>query len=397
MLKHVSFFTKEKVLGTIKKYSEETNQVIIISGYITPDGFDIIKNEIKTENIKRIIVGAFTEKAKIIFDEIEEQYPHIELFVYTFVQKESKISNYYFSPILHAKIIAGYKSRKIRWAYTGSANITSFALNDKNIESGVFIKEKNKELDFINETIKKISNKKNLINYKLNKNIILTPEERFKIKLANSQTTSIKETFLIVLDESLGERIHTGIYIYCNLNKELLTLNTSNNILFYFIKDRKLILNKVRLVGDVFSRPDIPISFYLESLNNDGFKIRQDYISPNDADCFITLENIKIDSSTEKAIENLNKLLKSDATKLTNSYVELKDHSFLKKIIFEQKPSKIKLESESYLETHDIVDLSKIEIEDGETITLNDLLNRNDKTIFNNVFSLERRIIKDNK
>ena len=160
MLKHVSFFTKEKVLGTIKKYSEETNQVIIISGYITPGGFDIIKNEIKTENIKRIIVGAFTEKAKIIFDEIEEQYPHIELFVYTFVQKESKISNYYFSPILHAKIIAGYKSRKIRWAYTGSANITSFALNDKNIESGVFIKEKNKELDFINETIKKISNKK---------------------------------------------------------------------------------------------------------------------------------------------------------------------------------------------------------------------------------------------
>jgi hypothetical protein len=395
MLKHVSKFTKINVLDTIKKYSEETSQVVLITGFITPDGFEIIKNKIKIENIKRIIVGVFTEKAEKIFSQIEEEHPHIELFVFSFVQKENKNSNYYFTPILHAKIIAGYKSRKISWAYTGSANITSFALKDENIESGVFIKEKNKELEVINETIKKISNKKNLIDYKLNKNIVLTPEEKFKIKPGYLPTSTIQETVLIILDEALDDRIHQGIYIYCNLNVELLSLNTSNKILFYFIKDKKLILNKVRLVGDVFSTPDIPISFYIENLDNTGYKTRQVYISPNNADCFITLENIKLDSSTEKAIKNLANLLNTDTSILSKGHVELKDHSFLKKIIFEQKPSKIKLESENYLKSHDIVDLSKLEIEQGEIITLNDLFHSNDKILFNKLFSLERRIIKD--
>lgn len=395
MLKHVSKYTKEKSLDTIEKYSAETNQVVLISGYITPEGFEIIKKRINVEKIKRIIVGVLNEKAEKLFSELEENYPHIELFSFSFVQKESKNSNYYFSPILHAKIIAGYKSRKIRWAYTGSANITSFALKDENIESGVFIKEKNKELDIINETIKKISNKNNLIDYKLNKNIVLIPDEKFKIKLSNISTTSVKETILILLDEALGERTHQGIYIYCNLIPELLLHNTSNKILFYFLRDRKLILNKVRLVGDVFSTPDIPISFYIENLDNSNFKIREEYISPNNADCFITVENIKTDSSTEKAIKNLDKLLKTDTSILAKGHVILKDDSFLKKIIFEQKASKIKLESENYLKANNIVDLSKIEIEHGEIITLNDLFIRNDKTIFNKVFSLDRRIIKD--
>jgi hypothetical protein len=394
MIKHISSVTEEKILDTFEAYSENSSQVLLISGFITIKGFKTIINNIKAEKIKRIIVGVFTENAKEAFEYIEENHPKIELYIYKFLGHEDYNSKSFFSPILHAKIIAGYKNKKIQWAYTGSANITEFALiADKNIESGVFIKEKNKELECINETIKKINSKNSLIDYKLNKEIFFVPDERFIYKIDDIQTESIANTYLIVINEELQYLDHNLIGIY--FNKINHSLNRNDKILLYFLKNRKLILNKVQIVGNIFSEPENPVNFYIENLDNQGFITKETYLSETKADTFITVEKIDSNSSTEKLMEKLDKLFETAAIKLMSDSLELKNHAFLDKVIYKQHPSKFKSDSINYLKNNKMIDISKLEIEKGQIITLNDLHQQRDNKLFNEIFSLTKKIIKE--
>jgi hypothetical protein len=390
MLKHISSLTKEKILETIQDYSNNTNQIILISGYITLAGIKRIESEINLEKIKRIIVGVFTQNAKEAFQYLEDVYPEIELYIYKFLNHDDIQTKSFFTPILHAKIIAGYKSKKIQWAYTGSANITDFALNDENIESGMFIKEKNKELEKINETIKKINNKNTLVDYKLNKSIFFTPDEKYVHDIEGTPTFSIPNTYLIIIDDALSEREHQFIGIYCNQKEELLKLRIDDKLLFFFRNDRKLILNRVLNVGKKVYFPLDYISFYIENNKNQNFKIKDNYDNSNNPDVFITVENIDSNENTIKLIKKLGVLLNQNSESLINHHIELKKDTFLEKIIIKETPSRLKSESLKYLKNNQIVDITKLEIEKGDITTLKDLFDKVDTTIFNKHFPLNK-------
>ena len=374
MIKHVSSLTNERILETVINYSNDTNQIIIISGYITLAGFKSIESEINPLKIKRIIVGVFTEKANEDFKYIDEKYPEIELYIYKFLSHEDHQAKSYFTPILHAKIIAGYKSKKLRWAYTGSANITDFALNDENIESGIFIKEKNKELEKINETIKKINTKNTLIDYKTNKDIFFTPDEKYVYDIEGRPTFKIPNTYIIIINEPLGERDHQFIGIYCNQKDELLRLRNDDKFLFYFRKDRKLILNRVLNIGEKVYFPQDYISFYVENINNRRFKTKDIYDDSGSPDVFIIVENIKQDENTSKLLEKIGDLLNRKSDSLLKHHIQIEEEIFLDKIIVKETKSTLKSESLKYLENNKIIDITKLEIEKGDVITLKDLL-----------------------
>jgi hypothetical protein len=390
MIKHVSSLTHERILETIQVYSNDTNQLIIISGYITLAGFKSIEREINPNKIKRIIIGVFTEKAKDAFQYIEEEYPEIELFIYKFLGHADHQAKSYFTPILHAKIIAGYKSKKLKWAYTGSANITDFALNDENIESGIFIKEKNKELEKVNDTIKKINNKISLIDYKSNKGIFFTPDEKYVHDIEGTPTFKIPNTYLIIINDALGEREHQFIGIYCNQKEELLRLRNDDKLLFFFRTDRKLILNRVLNVGEKVYFPQDYISFYIENINNTRFKTKDIYDDSGNPDVFIIVENIKADENTERIMKKIGILINQKSDNLLKHHIDIKDDSFLDKIIFKETKSTLKSESLKYLENNKIVDITKLEIEKGDIITLKDLLADEDANLFNKHFPLNK-------
>ena len=390
MIKHVSSFTEEKILETIQDYANDTNQITVISGFITLAGFKRIISEINPKKIKRIIVGVFTEKAKAAFQYIEKEYPKIELYIYKYLGHEDHQSKSFFTPILHAKIIAGFSLKKIRWAYTGSANITDYALNDDNIESGIFIKEKNDELEKVNETIKKINKKDRLIDYKLNKGIFFTPDEKFIYDIEGVATFRIPNTYLIVVNEALGERNHHLTGVYCNEKRELLKLRNDDKILFYYIKDSKLILNRVRVIGDKVYFPQNDISFYLENINNVGFIIKDNYDDSGKPDVFIIVENITLDENTDKLIEKINKLVNQKSDNLLTEHIALHRNQFFDRIIYKETKSTLKSTSLDYLKNNKIIDITKLETEKGEITTLKDLYDKRDPIVFNHHFSLNR-------
>jgi hypothetical protein len=236
MIKHISTLTKEHILDTIQEFSRDNDKIIIISGFITLAGFQRIEKAIDPQKIDRIIVGVFTKGANRAFEYIAEEYPKIRLFIYKFLTKEGDVENPSFTPILHAKIIAGYKSRLLRWAYTGSANITDYALNNSNIESGIFLKHKNKELDEINKTIRKINNlKTNLIDFKKSEGLFFIPEEKFIHQVKAFKTVKVPNTYLVVINEELTDQNHDFIGIYCNDKDILARLRINDSILFYFL------------------------------------------------------------------------------------------------------------------------------------------------------------------
>jgi hypothetical protein len=390
MIKHVSSFTEEKILETIQDYANDTNQIIVISGFITLAGFKRIISETNHKKIKRIIVGVFTEKAKEAFQYIEKEYPKIELYIYKYLGHEDHPTKSFFTPILHAKIIAGFSFKKIRWAYTGSANITDYALNDDNIESGIFIKEKNEELEKVNETINKINKKDRLIDYKQNRDIFFTPDEKFVHHIERVATFSIPNTSLIIVNDYLGERNHQFIGIYCNKNRDLLDLRNDEKILFYFIGDMKLILNRVRIVGDKVYFPQNDISFYLENINNQKFKIKEDYDDSGKPDVFIIVENITLDENTDKLIEKINKLINQKSDNLLTEHIALHRNKFFDRIIYKETKSTLKSTSLDYLKNNKIIDITKLEIEKGKITTLKNLYDIGDPIVFNHHFSLYR-------
>jgi hypothetical protein len=390
MIKHVSSLTKQKILETIEVYSKDSNQIIIISGYITLSGFNSIVAGIDHKKIKRIIIGVFTVKAKETFEYIEKKFPQIELYIYRFISHEDYQSKSFFTPILHAKIIAGYKSQKIRWAYTGSANITDFALNDENIESGIFIKEKNNELEKLNDTIKKINNKNSLIDFKTNKGIFFSPDEKFVYDIEGANTFKIPNTFLFLINDAIGLRGHDYIGIYCNQKNDLLKLRNGDKFLFFFRSDRKLILNRVLNIGEKVFFPQDYISFYIENINNDGFKIKDIYDDSGGPDVFIVVEKISTNEIAMNLLTKIETLLNRKSDGLIKNHIEIEEDGFLERIIFKEKKSILKNESLRYLKNNQIIDITKLEIERGDVITIKDLLKIADANVFNQHFPLNK-------
>ena len=392
MLTHVSKFTDKNTVETIQKLAAKTPKIILITGYITTAGFRALTNEIEINKIKKIIVGVYNANAQNVFEIIAQEHPKIELFVFRYYQ--SVLPKKY-EPVLHAKIIAGFYRKNLKWAYTGSANITSFALNDKNIESGFCIATPNKQLDYLKNTIQNIENSGFLLNYKENRDLALAKEENFSLEPPKLLFNKIDNARLIILNEALGQLKTETIYIYCNLHPKFLEMLVGSKILIYFLKDNKLILTKIRVSGNVYSVPEGDVSFYIKNLNGEGFKSKENYEQSNDADTFLLAEKFDIKSLKDNELKVLSELLKKEPEMLGNTF-SVEGNSVLNKIVVKYTKARFRNNDVNGLIKNGLLDLKSVETIPAETTTIQDISNKDEYNIFNMVFNMNR-ILRETK
>jgi hypothetical protein len=386
MLTHVSKFTDKNTVETIQKLAAKTPNIILITGYITTPGFRVLTDEIEIKKIKKIIVGVYNANAQIVFEKIAQEHPKIELFVFRYYQSDQPKR---YEPMLHAKIIGGFNRNNLKWAYSGSANITSFALEDKNIESGFCISEPNKQLEHLNNTIKEILNSEFLINYKENRGLALAKEDTFILEPPKLFFNKINDARLIILNEKLKNKKTEIINIYCNTHPEFLEMKVESKILIYFLKDNKLILTKIRVSGNVYSVPEGDVSFYIQNLNGEGFKSRKNYKQQNNADTFLLAEKFDIKSLQKKELKVLSELLKKES-EMSNNTFSVVGNSLLEKIVFKYTKAKFLNKDVDGLINNGLLDLKSVETIPAETITIQDIANNKEHNIFNTVFKMNR-------
>ena len=73
-------------------------------------------------------------------------------------------------------------------------------------------------------------------------------------------------------------------------------------------------------------------------------------------------------------MEKIGDLLNRKSDSLLKHHIQIEEEIFLDKIIVKETKSTLKSESLKYLENNKIIDITKLEIEKGDVITLKDLL-----------------------
>src|SRR5574341_908515 len=139
----------KKLSEEIKKVLPKTNNIKIISGFLTREGFEKVFGQDEKnirENgrkIEYIVAGRLTVECAEIFDELYlmPKYKN-KLFINIGLGRLniSQTAINRFLPMIHSKIIALNSSSDDNLFYIGSANITHFAIEDFNAEAGVILK-----------------------------------------------------------------------------------------------------------------------------------------------------------------------------------------------------------------------------------------------------------------
>jgi hypothetical protein len=387
MIEYVSKYTEEKILEKIVYLSKNSDELIFISAFITLKGFKSIEEKIDTSKINRIIIGVFTSSAYETFNYINENYPKIALFVFKYNSSTKILNEFIYNPILHAKIYAGYNSNIIEWAYTGSANVTDFALTEKNIESGIFLNKPEKELEKIYDSIEQIKNSENLLDFKkkeipiVHVNYSIEPKKNIlsKKKRPLNNYLNINNVILIIVNDNLKDNhLHNIIGLYSSKIDKLNQLKLDDFVLFYFYENNKLILNKIRTVSSLDIFPLNDIAFYIQNINNQTFKRAEHYNNHFKADTFIVVEKIELNKKAEKILDKLETLLEQKSDALINSHIKLENDSILKRIYIDKNKFGL-------TETKDFKENFEMNI---FHINLKQLLNQNENTFFNSHFKL---------
>ncbi len=139
----------KKLSDEIKTVLPSINNIKIISGFLTREGFEKIfgpdEKNIKDngKKIEYIVVGRLTVECAEIFDELYlmPEYKN-KLFINLGLGRLNKSHTAInrFLPMIHSKIIALNPSLDDNLFYIGSANITHFAIEDFNAEAGIILK-----------------------------------------------------------------------------------------------------------------------------------------------------------------------------------------------------------------------------------------------------------------
>lgn len=407
MNKYATNFTDkntDQLKNIISKASEDSRSIVIVTGFITKKGFEEFEKSLENniKKVKKIMVGVYTETAKQAYDYISIKYPKIKLYVFknTILNKDN-LNKIKFRPILHAKIIAGYNGNNIAWAYTGSANLTDFAFNDKNIESGIWLNN-NKMLDSIESRIKKIFTKNNRIEYKdYSTQITFQPTKDPDIyEIPNEMEKEygdIRKTYYLKIKSKLNGRNSNKIGLY---SKYLDGLKENFNVLFSKIilefEDSLLIATIITTPGgvnEVF--PNNEIDFYinrkLNQTSDNGFFIEDLYNPSPENKFFIILDRITEETSvhfSSKDLEILGRILhvEIDIKKLSNQNISIGNENYKNLIIVSSEKQKVKVDDSKILDG--VFDISKIELIKGSEETLNQLSNNDFR--FNNPIRLNK-------
>lgn len=142
----------KKLSDEIKTVLPSINNIKIISGFLTREGFEKIfgpdEKNIKDngKKIEYIVVGRLTVECAEILDELYLT-PEFKdkLFINLGLGRLNKSGTAInrFLPMIHSKIIALNSSSDDNLFYIGSANITHFAIEDFNAEAGIILKNLN--------------------------------------------------------------------------------------------------------------------------------------------------------------------------------------------------------------------------------------------------------------
>ncbi len=342
--------------------------IVIVTGFLTKKGFaELIKSvdEKNIKKIKKIVVGVYTSSAQKAYEYItkDSKYSHIKLYIFnnrTLETEPTDKNNIKFSPILHAKIIAGY-DKEIVWAYTGSANLTDFAFNDKNIESGVFLNKSNL-LKPIDARIKKIFSKKNILEFKnLDNSLVCNPTDSdpdiYEISTNFEKNyTLLKRTYIVFVKSPLNNRRTNIIGLYSKdfvaLPENIFSLNTKIILVFTDNVIEPTIVKGPAGERDYLKDP-IDIDFYIHKkteLNESGFIIEDSYSPNSDNKKFVILED-KNNSDTiveySEIITHLNNLFKIDFSQksiLNTQHLSIGNSDYKKEIIIEEEKKAVKFD-----------------------------------------------------
>ncbi|MCX6293947.1 MAG: NgoFVII family restriction endonuclease, partial [Sphingobacteriales bacterium] len=374
------------------------------TGFITRKGFEELEETLQDniKKVKKIIVGVYTESAKQAYDYISLNHPKIKIYVFkdTALCKDNQ-SKIKFRPILHAKIIAGYDGNNIVWAYTGSANLTDFALNDKNIESGIWLNN-NKILESIDYRIKKIMIKKNILEYKDYKTQITfqptTDPDIYEIPNEKEKDYyDLRKTYYIKVKSKLNNRNPNKIGLY---SKYLDGLKENFNGLFSKVilefEDNLLVATIITTPGGVNELfPNNDIEFYINRKLNEttenGFFIEDVYNPSIENKFFIILDKITQETSnhfSNSDLDILGQILHTEMTtmKLSEENISIEKSKYKDSIIVHSEKQKIKVDDRQIQDG--LFDISKIELISGSEVTLTQL-NYNDYR-FNNPIRLNK-------
>ena len=129
----------------LKKEIETVDKFKIITGYTTESGLTQLIEKIGMEEfedkIEYFLVGALTKDCADAFDLWNKSFTRRDIF-----WMGNKIVGNFDNdgiargkPMIHAKLIVGIKDQLVKWAYVGSANVTDYALVDKNTEGNLFL------------------------------------------------------------------------------------------------------------------------------------------------------------------------------------------------------------------------------------------------------------------
>ena len=140
----------KKLSDEIRKVLPTTNDVKIISGFLSRDGFYNVfgptDREIRDngKKIEYIVVGRLTVECAKIFDELYSlpEYKDklfVNLGLGRLNKKGTAINR--FLPMIHSKIIALNPTSDTNTFYIGSANLTHFAIDDFNAEAGIILND----------------------------------------------------------------------------------------------------------------------------------------------------------------------------------------------------------------------------------------------------------------
>lgn len=138
-----------KLNQSIKEYLKPNSKIKIVSGFLTKSGLKSIAGSRKEEiecflqKLEYIVVGRLTKSTNDVFENLFENFPqhrnklHINLGLGKKDEKRKIITH--FIPMIHSKIIAIDYDKPDNLFYIGSANVTKFALEDHNAESGILL------------------------------------------------------------------------------------------------------------------------------------------------------------------------------------------------------------------------------------------------------------------
>lgn len=160
-----------KLNQTLKENLKSKSKIKIVSGFLTKSGLKSIsgfrKEEIEgfLQKLEYIVVGRLTKKTNDVFENLFENFPqhknkfYVNLGLGKKEQKRNIITH--FLPMIHSKIIAIDYDKADNMFYIGSANVTKFALEDNNAESGILLSGLNdKERKHISAYMDFLKNKK---------------------------------------------------------------------------------------------------------------------------------------------------------------------------------------------------------------------------------------------